>query len=112
VVEMLDEMGGWKAPDTALWREHLHAATMIGRAAAARVAVDRGMRSTLTRARPAGSDTGVSPASPTRWSRFTPRGPRRSPLNASRGATAAIGPGRWRPGPSVRPRRQRGWRCS
>jgi conjugative relaxase-like TrwC/TraI family protein len=42
VVEMLDERGGWKAPDTALWREHLHAATMIGRAAAARVAVDLG----------------------------------------------------------------------
>jgi len=32
VVEMLDDKGGWKAPDTALWREHLHAATMIGRA--------------------------------------------------------------------------------
>lgn len=42
VVEMLDERGGWKAPDTALWREHLHAATMIGRAAAARVAVELG----------------------------------------------------------------------
>jgi conjugative relaxase-like TrwC/TraI family protein len=42
LVEMLDERGGWKAPDTALWREHLHAATMIGRAAAARVAVDLG----------------------------------------------------------------------
>lgn len=42
VVEMLDEKGGWKAPDTALWREHLHAATMIGRAAAAREAVELG----------------------------------------------------------------------
>jgi hypothetical protein len=42
VVRMLDDKGEWKAPDTALWREHLHAATMIGRAAAARVAVDLG----------------------------------------------------------------------
>jgi conjugative relaxase-like TrwC/TraI family protein len=42
VVEMLDERGGWKAPDTALWREYLHAATMVGRAVAARVAVDLG----------------------------------------------------------------------
>jgi hypothetical protein len=28
--------------DTALWREHLHAATMVGRVAAARVAVELG----------------------------------------------------------------------
>ena len=42
VVEMKDERGGWKAPDTALWREHLHAATMTGRVAAARVAVGLG----------------------------------------------------------------------
>jgi conjugative relaxase-like TrwC/TraI family protein len=42
VVEMLDGRGGWKAADTALWREHLHAATMVGRVAAARVAVELG----------------------------------------------------------------------
>ena len=42
VVEMADEQGGWKAADTALWREHLHAATMAGRVAAARVAVELG----------------------------------------------------------------------
>ena len=42
VVEMKDERGGWKAADTALWREHLHAATMAGRVAAARVAVELG----------------------------------------------------------------------
>lgn len=41
-VEMLDEAGGWKATDTTLWREHLHAATMVGRLAAARVAMDLG----------------------------------------------------------------------
>jgi conjugative relaxase-like TrwC/TraI family protein len=42
VVEMLDEKGGWKAATTALWREHLHAATQIGRVAAARKAVELG----------------------------------------------------------------------
>ncbi len=42
LVEMLDERGGWKAADTALWREHLHAATAFGRLRAARVAVKLG----------------------------------------------------------------------
>jgi hypothetical protein len=42
LVEMRDERGGWKAADTALWREHLHAATMVGRVAAARVVVELG----------------------------------------------------------------------
>jgi conjugative relaxase-like TrwC/TraI family protein len=42
VVEMLDGKGGTKAPDTTLWREHLHAATMVGRLAAAKTAVDLG----------------------------------------------------------------------
>jgi hypothetical protein len=42
LVEMLDERGGWKAADTTLWREHLHAATMVGRVAAAGVAVELG----------------------------------------------------------------------
>jgi conjugative relaxase-like TrwC/TraI family protein len=42
VVQMLDGRGGWKAADTVLWREHLHAATMVGRVAAARVVVELG----------------------------------------------------------------------
>jgi conjugative relaxase-like TrwC/TraI family protein len=42
LVQMIDSRGGYKAADTALWREHLHAATMVGRVAAARVAVDLG----------------------------------------------------------------------
>jgi conjugative relaxase-like TrwC/TraI family protein len=42
VVEMRDVRGGWKAADTVLWREHLHAATMVGRVAAARAAVELG----------------------------------------------------------------------
>jgi conjugative relaxase-like TrwC/TraI family protein len=42
LVEMLDDRGGWKAADTTLWREHLHAATVVGRVASARVAVELG----------------------------------------------------------------------
>ena len=42
LLEMKDERGGWKAADTALWREQLHAATMVGRLAAARIAVELG----------------------------------------------------------------------
>jgi hypothetical protein len=41
-VEMLDCKGGWKAPDTTVWREHLHAATAYGRMCSARVAVEMG----------------------------------------------------------------------
>ena len=41
-VEMLDHKGGWKAPDTTVWREHLHAATAYGRMCSARVAVEMG----------------------------------------------------------------------
>jgi len=39
---MADAKGGWKAADTALWREHLHAATMFGRVASAQRAVELG----------------------------------------------------------------------
>jgi len=39
---MDDSKGGWKAADTALWREHLHAATMVGRVASAQRAVELG----------------------------------------------------------------------
>jgi len=42
VVEMLDDKGGWKAANTSLWREHLHAATMAGRVAAACMAIELG----------------------------------------------------------------------
>jgi hypothetical protein len=42
VVRMNDTLGGTKGADTALWREHLHAATAIGRMASARKAVDLG----------------------------------------------------------------------
>ncbi len=42
VVEMLDARGYWKAADTALWRDRLHAATAHGRMASACLAVDLG----------------------------------------------------------------------
>ncbi len=42
LVQMHDGAGGWKAADTALWRDELHAATMVGRLASARRAVELG----------------------------------------------------------------------
>jgi len=42
VVRMADHRGGYKAPSTFLWRDHLHAATMVGRMAGARRAVELG----------------------------------------------------------------------
>ncbi len=42
VVKMADHKGGYKAPTTSLWRDHLHAATMVGRMASARRAVELG----------------------------------------------------------------------
>lgn len=42
VVAMGDDIGGYKAAHTALWRDHLHAATVVGRMASARVAVELG----------------------------------------------------------------------
>jgi conjugative relaxase-like TrwC/TraI family protein len=41
-VLMFDERGGWKGADTALLRDHLHAATAVGRLAAAHKAVELG----------------------------------------------------------------------
>ena len=42
IVKMGDERGGWKGLDTGLLRDHLHAATAIGRMAAAAKAVELG----------------------------------------------------------------------
>jgi conjugative relaxase-like TrwC/TraI family protein len=42
LVRMGDERGGWKALDTGLLRDHLHAATAVGRMAAAAEAVELG----------------------------------------------------------------------
>ncbi len=42
LLRMDDDRGGWKAADMSLPRDHLHAATMVGRVAAAREAVRLG----------------------------------------------------------------------
>ena len=42
LVRMDDDKGGWKGADTALWRQHLHAATVVGRMASARRAIELG----------------------------------------------------------------------
>ncbi len=42
LLRMRDERGGWKALDTGLVRDHLHAATAVGRMAAAAKAVELG----------------------------------------------------------------------
>ena len=44
VVWMRDDRGGWKALDSAFVRDHLHAATAVGRLAGARRAVELGYR--------------------------------------------------------------------
>jgi conjugative relaxase-like TrwC/TraI family protein len=52
LVRMADAKGGWKAADTALWREHLHAATMFGRVASVQRAVELGWASVTAPSRP------------------------------------------------------------
>ena len=63
VVEMLDAKGGWKGAHTAMWRDHVHAATVVGRWAAAakarRARVRGGGRpGTVGAARPLGNRRG------------------------------------------------------
>jgi hypothetical protein len=112
VLEMLDTQGGWKAADTALWREHVHAATMVGRHAAARRAVDlryrieadTGPSGRLRHWRVAGVPDEVVALHSKRQRRST------RPLRCA--AMAPIGPGRWRPGPRAASRdtnRSRTW---
>src|SRR5215210_6944392 len=91
---MLDEAGGWKAADTALWREHLHAATAVGRMAAARRAVELGYA--------VEADAGVSG----RWRRrsCSPSGQRRSTTPSPNRAGIPTGLGGSPPGLAVRGR--------
>ena len=97
IVQMGDERGGWKGLDTGLLRDHLHAATAIGRMAAAAKAVELGYGIRPTPGRRAGSVAGPSPASQKRRGKSTPPGPPRStPPSARRPPT---GPGLSRPGP-------------
>ena len=100
---MKDEQGGWKAADTALWREHLHAATMVGRLAAARVAVelgyaiepDPGPSGRLGHWKIAGVPDEVMGC--------TPSGRPRSKPSAAGAATLRTAPGASPPGPPAKP---------
>ena len=99
VIEMLDGKGGTKAPDTTLWREHLHAATMVGRVASAAKAVQLGYGieadpGSIRQAR-ALEDQLASPTPP--W-RSTPSAPPRSARPWPRRASPPTRPARWRPG--------------
>ena len=66
VVRMADDEGGWKAADTTLWREHLHAATMVGRVASAHRAVELGYAIVADPGPSGSSATGPSPGCPRR----------------------------------------------
>jgi conjugative relaxase-like TrwC/TraI family protein len=104
LVEMGDDRGGWKAADRALWREHLHAATMVGRVAAARVAAELGYAIEADPGRQDGLGIGVSPVSRTRLWKFIPSEPQRSTPNANAGGTARTGRAAWRRGPPATPK--------
>ena len=83
VVSMRDDRGGWKALDTGFLRDHLHAATAVGRLAAAAKAVELGYGIEPDPG-PSGKLGGWSIAGiPARRGRFTPADQRRS--------TAAVG---------------------
>ena len=93
VIQMKDAKGGTKAPDTTLWREHLHAATMVGRLASAKVAVDLGYGIEAD-----GGPTGKLghwkiKGIPTRRWRCTPNAPPRSPRPSPSAAFPPTGPG-------------------
>ena len=95
VIEMQDAKGGTKAPDTTLWREHLHAATMVGRVASASKAVEP----SATASRPipdlrASSGTGRSLAFPIKPWPSTPSGPERSPRPWPKWASTPTSPAR------------------
>ncbi len=103
VIEMLDEKGGAKAPDTTLWREHLHAATMVGRVASAAQAVALGYGiegpRTVGQARPLEDrrHPRQSPGPPLQAGR------RDQPGRGRRGLRLLPGPDGWRPGRPERP---------
>jgi conjugative relaxase-like TrwC/TraI family protein len=66
LIEMLDAAGGWRGLHSSYLRDHVHAATMYGRMAAARVAVERGYRIEADPGDSGRCGTGGSPASRSR----------------------------------------------
>ena len=97
IVKMGDERGGWKALDTGLLRDHLHAATAIGRIAAAAKAVELGYGIEAD-AGPSGRlGAGPLPASSKKPGRYMPPGrPRSTPPWAGMPPTRRA---RWPPAP-------------
>jgi conjugative relaxase-like TrwC/TraI family protein len=95
VVEMADEKGGFKALDTTVVRDHLHAATMVGRMAAARKALELGYAIEPDDGVSGSSGTGPSPEFLASCRRCTPRARPRSTKRWRMRATRAIGPARW-----------------
>jgi hypothetical protein len=104
LLQMGDRVGGWKAADTAMWRDELHAATMVGRLAAARRAVEWGL----------GIEADAGPSGSLRHWRMkgipdevlscTPDDPKRSTcMSGRREAGTAFGLDRWRLGRPARP---------
>jgi hypothetical protein len=104
VVEMLDQRGGWKALDTASLRDVLHAATIVGRAAAAHTAVELGYGIEPDDGPSGRCGTGGSPGCPTRPAGCSRSGPRRSTTSWTTAASAATGPGPGQHGPPAAPR--------
>ena len=93
LTEMLDDRGGWKALDTAGFRDLVHAATMAGRLAAAEKAVGLGYAITPDHG-PSGkldhwAIAGIPAVSPTSF----PSGPPRSTSPSSQPGAAPTGPG-------------------
>ena len=97
VVRMGDERGGWKGLDTGLFRDHLHAATAVGRMAAAAKAVELGYGIEADPG-PSGRLGGWAIAGiPGKPGRSTPTGRPRSTKPSA--LMLPTRPGRWRPAP-------------
>ena len=77
LLRMRDERGGWKALDTGLVRDHLHAATAVGRMAAAAKQLHSAMASNPTRDHRAASVRGPYLASRRTHGKCTPPVPLR-----------------------------------
>jgi hypothetical protein len=96
-VAMGDARGGWKGLDTAFLRDHLHAATAVGRMAAAAKAVELGYGIVADPGPSGRLGGGRSPGSPPRSANCTPPARLRSPRRSV--PTPRMRRGRWRLGP-------------
>jgi hypothetical protein len=109
-VLMRDARGGWKGADTAFLRDHLHAATAVGRMAAAARLSSSDTASSRIRARPDASEAGRSPGSRPKSASCTQRALLRSPPQSD--PMLPTRRGRSRPGPPGTARRRSASRTS